>query len=148
MFSKKKAKLNPNATDTLVGEGTIFDGKIVSEAGVRIEGQVTGGIDCQGDVAVGENGVVKSSISAREVTIAGAVHGNVTAKGKLTILASGKLFGNTNAASFIIEEGGIFQGVSKMAAASVREEEARAAGRQAESQPASIVPPGERTVVF
>lgn len=112
MFKKKK--VNPNTTDTVIGEGTIFEGKIKSEAGVRIDGQLTGDIDCEGDITVGEKGVVKSNISGREVVIQGTVHGDIKAKTKLIITSSGKLYGNTNAPSLNIEDGAIFTGSSKM----------------------------------
>ncbi|HEY0829199.1 MAG TPA: polymer-forming cytoskeletal protein [Bacilli bacterium] len=114
MFKKKKVKINPNTTDTLVGEGSVFEGRIKSEASLRVEGQIIGDIECLGDVTVGEHGLVKSNISARDITIAGSVHGNVVTKGTLTITSSGQLYGNTSAHSLIIEEGGIFQGASKM----------------------------------
>ncbi|MGG1553572.1 bactofilin family protein [Paenibacillus ferrarius] len=114
MFKKGKNLLNPNTTDTLIGEGTVFEGRIKSEASLRIEGTITGDVDCAGDVIIGENGVVKSNISARDVVLAGSVHGNITTKGKLTITSTGALHGNLSAASFIIEEGGVFQGSSKM----------------------------------
>ncbi|MDD9266671.1 polymer-forming cytoskeletal protein [Paenibacillus sp. GCM10023248] len=117
MFKGKKNLMNPNTTDTLIGEGTTFEGRIKSEASIRIEGGITGDIDCAGDVIIGERGVVKSNISARDVILAGNVHGNVTTKGKLTITSTGSLYGNISAASFIIEEGGLFQGNSKMEAA-------------------------------
>ncbi len=114
MFNGKKKQMNPSITDTLVGEGTHFEGRIKSEASLRIEGMITGDIECTGDVTVGENGGVKSNISARNIIIAGSVHGNIMTKGILKITATGKLFGNTTAASLMIEEGGVFQGTSKM----------------------------------
>jgi len=110
----KKSKSGSYATDTLIGEGTLFEGRIKSEASIRIEGQITGDVDCAGDVTIGENGVVKSNVIARNVILAGTVHGNVLCKGKLTIRATGKLYGNTTAQSLIIDEGGVFQGTSKM----------------------------------
>jgi cytoskeletal protein CcmA (bactofilin family) len=114
MFKKGKHLMNPNTTDTLIGEGTSFEGRIKSEASIRIEGGITGDIDCAGDVIIGEHGVVKSNIAARDVVLAGSVTGNITTKGKLTITSTGSLHGNISAASFIIEEGGVFQGSSKM----------------------------------
>ncbi|OCT11161.1 hypothetical protein A8709_05625 [Paenibacillus pectinilyticus] len=114
MFKKGKQLMNPNTTDTLIGEGTSFEGRIKSEASIRIEGGITGDIDCAGDVIIGEHGVVKSNIAARDVVLAGSVQGNITTKGKLTITSTGSLHGNISAASFIIEEGGVFQGSSKM----------------------------------
>jgi len=114
MFKSKKLAINPNTTDTLVGEGTVFEGNIKSQATIRIEGQLIGDIDCSGDVIIGEKGRVRSNITAREVVLAGHLSGNVTARGKLTITATGSLSGNIAAAVFTIEEGGVFQGTSRM----------------------------------
>ncbi|TDG00948.1 polymer-forming cytoskeletal protein [Paenibacillus piri] len=122
MFKGKKLAGDLHTTDTLIGEGTLFEGKIKSEASIRIEGQITGDVDCAGDVTVGEHGVVKSNINARDVILAGSVTGNVFCKGKLTIRSTGKLYGNTTAQSLIIDEGGIFQGTSKMDHAAVQQE--------------------------
>lgn len=113
MFGKK-AKIDPGTTDTLIGEGSTFEGKIKSQASVRLEGEITGDIECEGDVIVGENGIAKSNVSARNIVLAGKVHGNVNAKGNLTIKASGRLYGNLTAVELAIEPGGVFHGESKM----------------------------------
>lgn len=112
--NNKQVKVDPNTTDTLIGEGSVFEGKIRSDAGVRIEGQITGDIECEGDVTVGEKGVVHSNILARNIIIAGTVHGNMHAKNKLSITSKGKLYGNMVATALSIEEGSIFEGTSKM----------------------------------
>jgi cytoskeletal protein CcmA (bactofilin family) len=109
-----KKKLDQMTTDTIIGEGTICEGKIVSEASLRIEGHMEGDVECSGDVTVGEQADVHASISAREVTIAGKVRGNVTCKGKLTVLSTGELIGNIDVKSIVILEGGLFQGTSHM----------------------------------
>jgi cytoskeletal protein CcmA (bactofilin family) len=114
MFGKKKTKINPNTTDTLIGEGSTFEGRIRSEASLRVEGNIIGDIECVGDVTVGENGQAKSNIIARNVTIAGMVQGNISTRGLLTITSTGQLLGNTISHSLIIAEGGVFQGQSKM----------------------------------
>jgi cytoskeletal protein CcmA (bactofilin family) len=122
MFKSKKKHINPNTTDTLIGEGSQFEGRIKSEAGIRVEGHITGDVECSGDVTIGEHGVVKSNIIARNIIIAGSVHGNIMTRGTLKITATGKLYGNTTAASLMIEEGGIFQGASKMEAKAAHNE--------------------------
>lgn len=115
MFKNKSAKINPDTTDTLIGEGTIFEGIIKSEASIRVEGQVVGDIVSTGDVTIGENGSARSNISARDLILAGQLIGNAEVKGKLTIRATGTLIGNLSAHSLLIESGGVFQGKSKMA---------------------------------
>lgn len=114
MFKGKKQTIDPNTTDTLIGEGSVFEGNIKSEATIRVEGQITGDITCSGDVIISEKGVVRSDIIARNVVIAGKVYGDITAKEKISIVASGQLYGNLHTQSFTIEEGGVFEGTSKM----------------------------------
>lgn len=112
--NKRKRKIDPNTTDTLIGEGSIFEGNINSEASIRIEGQITGDIKCKGDVTVGDNGVANSSISARNVIIAGKVRGNIVTSDKLTITSTGQLYGNVTSSKLVIDDGGIFMGKSQM----------------------------------
>ncbi|MFD0695538.1 polymer-forming cytoskeletal protein [Paenibacillus sp. GCM10027628] len=112
--SSKSKPINDKTTDTLIGGSTICEGKIMSEASLRIEGQMNGDIECAGDITIGENAVVQSNIHARDVIIAGKVKGNVHTKGKLIVTSSGVLVGNIDVRSFIIQEGGIFQGSSSM----------------------------------
>lgn len=110
----KKTKIAPGTTDTLIGEGSTFEGKIRSRASVRLEGEITGDLECEGDVIIGEKGIARSNVTARNVVLAGTVQGNVSARGKLTIKSTGRLSGNLSAAELSIESGGFFKGISKM----------------------------------
>ncbi|MEC0227484.1 bactofilin family protein [Paenibacillus alba] len=112
--SSKTRRIDAKTTDTLIGASTICEGKIMSEASLRIEGQLNGDIECAGDITIGENAVVQSNIYARDVIVAGKVKGNIHTKGKLIVTSSGVLVGNIDVRSFIIQEGGIFQGSSAM----------------------------------
>ncbi|MCD1259574.1 polymer-forming cytoskeletal protein [Paenibacillus athensensis] len=127
MFTAKKYAPGRSATDTLIGEGSVLEGSLISAASLRLEGRITGDIECAGDVIIGERGFATSNITAREVILAGRVLGNIEAAGKLTITATGSLQGNIRAAAISIEEGGVFQGMSlmepKAPAASARTEQ-------------------------
>lgn len=114
MFKKKSKSIDPNSTDTLLGEGTQFEGNLNSEASIRVEGSIVGDIECKGDVTIGDNGNAQSSITARNVIIAGKVKGNVNAAEKLTITPTGQLHGNAMSKKLIIDDGGIFMGNSQM----------------------------------
>lgn len=113
MFNKK-AKIDPSTTDTLIGEGSTFEGKIRSQASIRLEGEITGDLECEGDVIVGEKGVARSNVAARNIILAGKVYGNIFAKGKLTIKSTGYLAGNLSVSELAIESGGFFKGNSQM----------------------------------
>ncbi|MFC5446917.1 bactofilin family protein [Paenibacillus aestuarii] len=119
--SSKTKPINTKTTDTLIGESTICEGKVMSEASLRIEGQLNGDVECAGDITIGENAIVQSNIHARDVIIAGKVKGNVVTKGKLIVTSTGVLIGNIDVRSFIIQEGGIFQGSSTMSLSSSSE---------------------------
>lgn len=121
---RSKPRIDISSTDTLLGEGSRFEGRLQSKASLRIEGEIIGDIDCEGDVAIGESARARSNITARNCIIAGTVHGNVTARSTLTLTATGRLFGNTQAASLIIAEGAVFEGSCKMESTCAPEEPA------------------------
>ncbi|WP_309122402.1 polymer-forming cytoskeletal protein [Paenibacillus sp.] len=134
MFKSKRVDVS--ATDTLIGEGSAFEGKIASETSLRVEGRMIGDIECGGDVAIGESGKATSNIDARNVVIAGVVHGNVSARGTLTLTGTGRLYGDASADSLVVAEGAVFQGMCKM--------EGKAAAKEAEqSQEPTRAPQGE-----
>lgn len=110
----KRKKINPNTTDTLIGEGTAFEGTLTSKASIRIEGTVTGHIQCDGDVIIGKSGVVAAEVVARNITISGKVTGNVEVKETITIHSEGSLIGDLICSSILIQEGAVFMGNSTM----------------------------------
>lgn len=109
-----KEKRKYDSTDTLIGQGTHVDGTLISEAGIRIEGEYRGDIECKGDVIVGECGIAKSNITARDVTVAGKIIGDIVTRGRLTITATGQLHGNVTAGALLIHDGGLFTGNCRM----------------------------------
>lgn len=112
MFKENKRL---SAADTLIGQGTRAEGTLICQASLRIEGEFRGDIECKADVVVGESGVARSNISARDITISGKVFGDVVTTGRLTIMSSGQLFGSASAASLMVQDGGILSGSCRMA---------------------------------
>jgi cytoskeletal protein CcmA (bactofilin family) len=111
---KKKSEKQAEIVDTIVGINTLVEGTIKTDASMRVEGKVNGEIYCQGDLTVGAEGVVNATINGRNIRIAGEVIGDIKATGTVHIESKGKLVGNIHMKSFIIDEGGIFEGQSKM----------------------------------
>ena len=100
--------------DTLIGNGTIFEGSLTSKESICVEGIVRGKIDCEGSVIIGENGRVDADIFSDTVLLGGEVNGNIVAKTKLEITTSGKLRGDIKTGSLIISEGVLFEGKCQM----------------------------------
>jgi cytoskeletal protein CcmA (bactofilin family) len=99
--------------ETVVGPNTSVQGDIRSSGGVRIDGDFGGTIDIAGNLIVGEQAKIVATISANNVQIQGTVQGTVTAK-RLEILDTGKLWGDIQVDSFVLDDGGFYRGQSKM----------------------------------
>ncbi|MFC1591933.1 polymer-forming cytoskeletal protein [Thermodesulfobacteriota bacterium] len=112
MFAKKESDLN--RLDTLIGNGTIFEGTLTSKESLCVEGTVRGKIVCEGSVIIGEKGRVDADIFADTVLLGGEVNGNIVSKTKLEITTSGKLRGDIKTGSLIIAEGVLFEGKCQM----------------------------------
>lgn len=111
----KKETVSPEKVDTIVGQHSHFEGTIRGKGCVRIEGQVTGVIDYQGDVVVGETAKVDANVSGRNITIAGTVKGDVRAVGKLELVKGGNFIGDAEHSQLVIAPGAYFLGQSKPA---------------------------------
>lgn len=109
---KKESDLN--RLDTLVGNGTVFEGALTSKESICVEGTVRGKLVCDGSVIVGEKGRVDADIIADTVLLGGEVNGNIVARTKLEITTSGKLRGDIKTGSLIIAEGVLFEGKCQM----------------------------------
>ena len=94
-----------SASDTLIGQGTTAEGTLSCQASLRIEGEYRGDIQCLADVIVGESGIVRSNISAKDITISGKVYGDITTTGRLTIMSTGLLQGSAAVGSLIVQDG-------------------------------------------
>jgi cytoskeletal protein CcmA (bactofilin family) len=99
---------------TLLGAGTVFEGKIEVPHELSIHGEYTGEILCKGHVTVGIKGVVKANIDAKTAVIDGRVEGNLTCSGSVELAGNSVLIGNINAKELIINKGATFQGNSSM----------------------------------
>ena len=67
---------------TIVGAGARLEGNVVSAGNLRIDGQVKGQINAEGDVALSPQSQVEADIRAQNVSIAGRFKGSIQVKGK------------------------------------------------------------------
>jgi cytoskeletal protein CcmA (bactofilin family) len=104
----------PDNLDTLIGSKTIFEGVLMSNESISIEGTVKGKVECKGSVVVGQGGKVKANIVAENVLIGGKVNGQITAKNKLEITSSGRVKGDIETSRLVIAEGAAFEGSCRM----------------------------------
>lgn len=100
--------------NTLIGLGTEINGTLRANGGIRIDGRVEGEVVNEGDLVVGEEGVLEATVKTRNVTVAGEVRGNIEASGRVEIVATGRLIGDITVNALIIHEGAVFDGNCQM----------------------------------
>lgn len=102
------------ASMSLVSENVRIEGELGGEENILINGRVFGSIKLNGDIVVGQSGVVEADIEGNTIVIQGTVKGNVKALNHLEIQATGKMIGDITAKSIDIKEGSTFEGRSRM----------------------------------
>jgi cytoskeletal protein CcmA (bactofilin family) len=99
---------------TIVGQGAKLEGTVVSAGSLRIDGQVKGQINAEGDVLLSPQSQVEADIRAQNVVVAGRFKGTITVKGRAELARGGRVDGDVTSKTLVVEDGGIFQGQSIM----------------------------------
>jgi len=99
---------------TIVGQGAKLEGTVVSAGSLRIDGQVKGQINAEGDVLLSPQSQVEADIRAQNVVVAGRFKGSITVKGRAELARGGRVDGDITSKTLVVEEGGVFQGQSIM----------------------------------
>ena len=99
---------------TILGQGASLEGNIVSAGSLRIDGQIKGQINADGDVILSPQSQVEADIKAENATVAGKFKGNIVVKGTAELTRGGRVDGNVTCKTLIVQEGAIFQGQSIM----------------------------------
>lgn len=103
-----------NSLTALLGKGAEFEGQLVFEGVVRIDGNFKGSIFSRDTLIIGEDAKVKAEIEADVVVVSGELEGQIKATGRVEIHSTGNLKGDVTAPVIKIEEGGVLQGRTKM----------------------------------
>ncbi len=107
---EKAVSLKTDDITTILGKGSEFEGKLQFEGTLRIEGIYAGEIRSDSVLVVGEGAKVNAEIDIGTIIINGEVRGNVRAKSGVEIRQPGKLVGNIQSPSLIIDKGVVFEG--------------------------------------
>jgi cytoskeletal protein CcmA (bactofilin family) len=113
VFGKGKSH-SEGKIEAVIGPAASFNGHLKCDGSVRIDGLYEGSVETAGNVIVGEGAKVMADITAENVSVSGAVKGNITARGRLEILSTGRVWADIAVTSFLIDEGGFFRGKSIM----------------------------------
>ena len=97
-------------SDVLLGPGAAFDGLVIFEGDVRVDGHLRGRIIGTGTLWVGKAGRVEARIEADEVVVAGEVVGEVRARRRIELRSTARVRAALDAPGLVLEEGSVFEG--------------------------------------
>ena len=109
-------------TDTIIGEGIVFENTLLKGSGViRIDGTLSGNVDIDGHVILGETGLVNADINADSALFAGRFQGNLFIRNTLHMTATAVLSGKVEAGKLIVDEGATLNGTFSVVKVGIRE---------------------------
>jgi cytoskeletal protein CcmA (bactofilin family) len=104
------APVRERRTDTVIGQGTCFNGTLRVDGSLTIHGEFEGSLTCSGHLVVGKTGRVTADLDVGSTLIGGKVEGSVRAKDRVELQTASLLKGDVHAKSFVIQDGCSFQG--------------------------------------
>jgi cytoskeletal protein CcmA (bactofilin family) len=99
---------------TVIGHGARLEGTVVSAGSLRVDGQIRGKIQADGDVMLSAQSQVEADIQAENVSVAGRFKGNIVVKHGAELARGGRVDGNITSKTLVVQEGGVFCGQSIM----------------------------------
>lgn len=96
--------------ESIIGERTTVDGVFKSESSIRVKGTVQGEIESRNEILIEESASVSAKVTATTITVAGQVDGQIFCNGRLEIRPTGRVTGEINAGTLVMQEGAFFEG--------------------------------------
>jgi cytoskeletal protein CcmA (bactofilin family) len=97
-----------------LGPDAEVTGKLSFAVPTRIEGKLKGEVRATDVLVIGPQAVVHATVQAERLVVLGEVRGQVCGAGRVDICAGGRLFGDVETRCLVVEEGGTFEGRSRM----------------------------------
>lgn len=107
-----------NVEINIIASGTVIEGKISAQGGMRIDGRVIGNVHVNGNLTIGITGEVNGDIEAKNAIIGGKVNGTIVVAEKLIFESKAVVKGDIKASKLVVDEGAIFDGKCIMTATS------------------------------
>lgn len=95
---------------SLVDRHTTVDGTMTTPHDLRVEGQVSGALRCDGVLYVASGAEIDADIAATDAVIEGTIAGSIVCSGRLEIRPSGVIRATVRTRRLVIHEGAVLEG--------------------------------------
>ena len=99
-----------NKKETVIAGNCVVESGLNTTGDLKIYGKINGSIKVDGNVVIGETGVVLGEVNSKNLVLEGTVEGDVHCKNTLKLASSAKLSGDAYVKHFSSEEGCLFAG--------------------------------------
>ena len=99
---------------TTISHGVKIVGTIECADGIELNGTLEGDLKCTGDVTIGQKAKIKGNMSVNGVSVAGEIHGNITAQDRIEMKSSARVHGDIKAKRLTVVDGVTFIGKSEI----------------------------------
>ena len=100
--------------------GSRMKGDLQFEDTFRVDGRLEGKIESEGHLVVGEKGHVEGEVRVAQIHVAGTISGNISGAEKVEISATGKILGEIQTKSLVVQDGAVLEGSCQMERSSPR----------------------------
>jgi cytoskeletal protein CcmA (bactofilin family) len=117
-----------------IGKSVLIKGELSGSEDIYVDGQVEGNIHLSGhNLTIGPHGRVRANVSAKNVTVAGTLDGNIVAGERTEFRKTAVANGDVQTKRIAIEDGAFFKGKLEILAESKHESAAGAVAASAAS---------------
>jgi len=119
MFKKNLSKMAKNneiesPAINIIRKGTVIKGDVICSGDIRIDGILSGKLNSEGKVVVGETGKIEGEIICRNADISGTIKAKLTVKELLQLKSTANIVSDINTNKLSIEPGATFTGSCNM----------------------------------
>lgn len=99
---------------TVIGAGTVIEGTIRVTHDIRVDGSIKGKVQIEGDLIVGNSGLIEADVDVISTKIGGKIVGNLRAQERIELEENASVTGDIRTKDLVINEGAVFQGNCSM----------------------------------
>ena len=101
---------------SVIDQNSEVEGTYNTSHDLRIEGRLTGSVNCDGVLFISDGAEVDATVEAASIIVSGSLRGKIRCRGRLEITSSGSVGGEVDTATLVIVEGARYEGQISMQA--------------------------------
>lgn len=96
--------------NTIIGKGSAISGDLKVNGFIRIDGDIDGNLETDGNVIIGENARLRGNLTAKSVIIGGILKGNIYAVESVKVLSDAAVIGDIISRKVQVDASALFHG--------------------------------------